>query len=226
MTQDTRIGLLGGTFNPIHRGHIDLGVKIREAFHLREILYILSARPPHKKGLEIAPIDLRWKMLKKALEPFPHLVPCDIEMRRTTDSWTIDTVNQLITQYSDQQYYFISGSEGFLKIKTWKNYKKLLNTLSFIVVIRKEPDRTAVEQLLKEEGLIPYYRSDITQQKPNPAGKSAVYIFSYQSEYLFISSTLIRNKIKLSGYKLIENFVFEEVKKIMEENRLYEKRGI
>ncbi|MGD2089408.1 MAG: nicotinate (nicotinamide) nucleotide adenylyltransferase [Candidatus Aminicenantes bacterium] len=219
----SRIGLLGGTFNPIHRGHIELGLKIREAFHLKEILYILSARPPHKKGLEIAPVDLRWKMLQKALNPFPQLVPCDIEMRRTVDSWTIDTVNELITQYSDQQYYFISGSEGFLKIKTWKNYKKLLNTLSFIVVLRKSSHQAAVEQLVKEEDLIPYYRNDITQQKPNPAGKPAAFIFSYQSELLFISSTLIRKKIKLSGYKRIENFVGGEVKKIMEENRLYEK---
>lgn len=222
----SNIGLLGGTFNPIHRGHIELGLKIREAFHLREILYILSARPPHKKGLEIAPIELRWKMLKKALGPFPHLVPCDIEMRRTTDSWTIDTVNELITQYPDRHYYFISGSEGFLKIKTWKNYKKLLNTLSFIVVLRKGGHQAAVEQLLQEEGLVPYYSSDMIQQKPNPAGKPAVFIFSYQSEHLFISSTLIRKKIKLSGYELIENFVGEEVKKIMEENKLYEKRGI
>lgn len=218
-----RIGLLGGTFNPIHRGHVVLGLKIRETFFLKEILYILSARPPHKKGLEIAPIELRWEMLKKALEPFPYLVPCDIEMRRSTDSWTIDTVNELIAQYPDQQYFFISGSEGFLKIKTWKNYKKLLNTLSFIVVLRKDSHQTAVEQLLKEEGLIPYYSSNLTQQNPNPEGKPAVYIFFYKSEHLSISSTLIRKRIKLSGYKLIENFVSEEVKKIMEGNNLYEK---
>jgi nicotinate-nucleotide adenylyltransferase len=218
-----RIGLLGGTFNPIHRGHIELGLRIRETFFLEEILYILSARPPHKKGLEIAPIELRWEMLKKALEPFPYLVPCDIEMRRSADSWTIDTVNELIAQYPDRQYFFISGSEGFLKIKTWKNYKKLLSTLSFIVVIRKDSHQTAVEQLLKEEGLIPYYSSNLTQQKANSTGKPAAYIFSYQSEHLFISSTLIRKRIKLSGYKLIENFVSEEVKKIMEGNNLYEK---
>ena len=218
-----KIGLLGGTFNPIHRGHIELGLRIREAFQLKEILYILSARPPHKKGLGIAPLDLRWKMLKKALGPFPYLVPCDMEMRRTTESWTIDTVNELITQYPDRQYYFISGSEGFLKIKTWKNYKKLLNTLSFIVVLRKGLHQTVIEQLLKEEGLIPYYGSDMTGHKTNPKGEPAVYLYSYQAEHLFLSSTLIRKKIKSTGYKLIENFVVEEVKKIMEENKLYEK---
>jgi nicotinic acid mononucleotide adenylyltransferase len=91
------------------------------------------------------------------------------------------------------------------------------------VVLRKGFHQTAVEQLLKEEGLIPYYSSNISGQKPNPGGKSAVYLFSYQSEYLFISSTLIRKKVKLSGYKLIENLVGKEVKKIMEENNLYEK---
>jgi len=218
-----KIGLLGGTFNPIHRGHIELGLKIRGTFFLKEILYILSARPPHKKGWEIAPIELRWEMLKKALAPFPYLVPCDIEMRRSADSWTIDTVDELIAQYPDRQYYFISGSEGFLKIKTWKNYKKLLDTVSFIVVLRKDSHQTAVEQLLKEEGLTPCYTSDLTQQQPDPAGKPAAYIFVYQSEHLSISSTLIRKKIKLSGYKLIENFVSEEVKKIMEGNNLYEK---
>ena len=219
----SRIGLLGGTFNPIHRGHIELGLQIREVFQLEEILYIVSARPPHKKGSEIAPIDLRWKMLKKALEPFPYLVPSDMEMKRATDSWTIDTVNELIAQYVDRQYYFISGSEGFLKIKTWKNYKKLLNALSFIVVLRKSFHQIAVEQLLKEEGIIPYYGSNMTGHQTNPMGKAAVYIFSYHAEHLFLSSTLIRKKIKSSGYNFIENFVGEEVKKIMEENKLYEK---
>ncbi|UCH92313.1 MAG: nicotinate-nicotinamide nucleotide adenylyltransferase [Candidatus Aminicenantes bacterium] len=216
-----KIGLLGGTFNPVHRGHVELGLKVGEAFGLEKILYILSAKPPHKKGLEIMPVDIRWKMLQKALEPFPHLVPCDIEMKRSTDSWTIDTVGELTDQFPGNHYYFISGSEGFLKIRTWKNYKKLLNTLPFIVVLRKEADKPAVKKLLRDEGITGY---DITPPKRNHPEKSPVYIFTYQSDCLGISSTFIRQKIKLSGYEGIENFVGKEVKKIMEENNLYEEK--
>jgi nicotinate-nucleotide adenylyltransferase len=223
MKTNNRIGLLGGTFNPIHHGHVQLGLNIREEFRLKEILYILSARPPHKQGLEIAPMDLRWKMLQKALEPFPYLVPCDIEMKRSQYSWTIDTVDELMERYSGNTYFFISGSEGFLKIRTWKNYKKLLETLSFIVLLRKEPDRANVELLLKEEGILPSYGNNMIEQNHIPAEKPAVYLFTYQSEHLFISSTLIRKKIKQSGYQSVINFVCQETREIMEENNLYEK---
>jgi nicotinate-nucleotide adenylyltransferase len=144
-------------------------------------------------------------------------------MKRSQYSWTIDTVDELIGKYSGNTYYFISGSEGFLKIRTWKNYKKLLDTLSFIVLLRKEPDRANVERLLKEEGILPSYRNNMIEQNHIPAKKPAVYLFTYQSEHLFISSTLIRKKIKQSGYQSVKNFVCQETKEIMEENNLYEK---
>lgn len=218
-----RIGLLGGTFNPIHRGHIELGLTVREAFQLDKILYILSARPPHKKSGGMVTADLRWEMLTRVLERFPMLEPCDIEMKRSLDSWTVDTVEELYEKYPGNVFYFISGSEGFLKIRSWKNYKTLLARVPFIVVLRKPGHREQVENLVKAEGIMPYSYEE--GNKPgNPKTEDhapCVYIFSYSSDKLRISSTLIRQRVKFA--EPVADFVDEEVKKIMEEYNLYEK---
>ncbi|MCP4155734.1 MAG: nicotinate (nicotinamide) nucleotide adenylyltransferase [bacterium] len=207
-----KVGLLGGTFNPIHLGHVDLGLHIRENYNLDKIMYILSAQPPHKKNQNVAPASIRWQMLNKALKPYPCLEPCDIEMKRSTWSWTVDTITQLRKEYQSTDFYFISGSEGFLKIKTWKNYKELLRTLSFIVVLRKPRHLQEIKNMLKDEGITPV--SDFNTPP------TSVYIFSYESDKLFISSTLIRERVKSS--LSVDDLVKAEVKTIMEEFNLYE----
>ncbi|MCK4763692.1 MAG: nicotinate (nicotinamide) nucleotide adenylyltransferase [Candidatus Aminicenantes bacterium] len=213
-----RVGLLGGTFNPVHLGHVDLGVKIQAAFSLQRVLYILSARPPHKEGTEIVPAPLRLRMLSEALASHPQLVPSDIEMKRHSYSWTYLTMNELRRIYPGDSFYFISGSEGFLKIRTWKNYKELLDTLSFIVVLRKAGHKEKVSNLLREEGVEPCFDMEVRAETP------MIYIYTYESDKLFISSTLIRKRRKLSAD--IDLLVHPEVKKIILENRLYEERGI
>lgn len=216
-----RIGLLGGTFNPVHRGHVDLGLHIHKAFQLDKILYILSAQPPHKQDQNIAPPTLRFKMLGTALEKHPRLEPCDIEMKRNAWSWTIDTIKELKHIYPQSHMFFISGSEGFLKIRTWKNYKELLQLVSFIVVLRKPGHREAVEDLMKDENVETLSAPD--SFKDSEMNTPAVYMYAYQSDKLFISSTLVRERVKSA--QPIDGLVEEEVEKIMEDNKLYERRG-
>ena len=228
MDRKRKVGLLGGTFNPVHEGHVDLGLKIREAFRLNNVLYILSANPPHKKAPHIAEAELRWKMLNIALSAYPFLEPCDIEMKRSQDSWTIDTIQELQQLYPDDYFYFISGSEGFLKIRTWKNYKRLLRMIPFIIVARDSAHKEEVIALLSEEGMV---LADAAGPHDNPApiqhieyetgAVNAAYWYNYRSDKLFISSTLIRRRVK--EQERIHGLVHEEVRKIMEEQRLYEK---
>lgn len=209
-----RVGLLGGTFNPIHRGHIDLGLQVRDAFSLDKVIYILSARPPHKREMHIVPAPVRFLMLEKALAPHRGLEPCDIEMKRPDFSYTYQTMAQLKELYPNTEFYFLSGSEGFLKIRTWKNYKTLLRELSFIVVLREDSAAKEVEELLAGENITPQYNIKTLSKAPS------VYIYSYSSEKLFISSTLVRQRVKQN--RGIDNLVGKEVQKIMQEYNLYE----
>jgi nicotinate-nucleotide adenylyltransferase len=209
-----KTGLLGGTFNPVHRGHIELGLKIKAAFGLNRVLYILSAQPPHKKRQAMPPAELRLAMLKAALRPHPGLLPCDLELRRRGVSWTIDTIRELKAAHPAERYYFITGSEGFLKIRTWKEYRRVLREVFFIIVLRRGSHRRHVEALLQEEG-IPYGPSCADAQQP-----PAAFLHAYVSDYLELSGTAIRKK--MSRGQDISPYVERDVRKIMEGIKLYE----
>lgn len=209
-----RTGLLGGTFNPVHRGHIELGLKIKAAFALDRILYILSAQPPHKKQQPMPAAELRLAMLTAALQPYPGLLPCDLELRRRGDSWTIDTIRALKAENPDERFYFITGSEGFLKIRTWKEYRRLLRGVFFIIVLRRAGHRAKVEKLLREEGI------PCGPEYENAPAPPAAFLLAYASDYLELSATAIR-KLRSRGQD-VSPFVETNVRKIMEENKLYE----
>jgi nicotinate-nucleotide adenylyltransferase len=209
-----RTGLLGGTFNPVHRGHIELGLKIQAAFGLSRVLYVLSARPPHKKNQPLPAAELRLAMLKAALRPYAGLVPCDLELRRQGDSWTIDTVRALKAASPGERFYFITGSEGFLRIRTWKDYQGLLREVFFIIVLRRAGHRPKVERLLREEG-IPF--AGDCREVPEPP---AAFLHAYKSDYLELSATAIRRKV--SHGQDVSPYLEKNVQKIMEEIKLYE----
>jgi len=210
----SRTGILGGTFNPVHRGHVELGLKIQAAFGLKKILYVLSAQPPHKKLQALPAPPLRLAMLKEALRPHPGLVPCDLELRRPGDSWTIDTIRQLKSELPAEQFYFITGSEGFLKIKTWKAYRQVLREVFFIIVMRQNSHLPLVERLLRSENI------PSGGAPGNPPQPPAAFLFTYASAYLSLSATTVR-KGAARGQDM-SSWVDKNVQTIMEENKLYE----
>ncbi|MDD5129383.1 MAG: nicotinate (nicotinamide) nucleotide adenylyltransferase, partial [Candidatus Omnitrophica bacterium] len=102
-----RIGILGGTFNPVHIGHLILAEEAREKLGLDKIIFIPTALPPHKDNLNIAPADDRLRMLKLATQGNKYFKVLDIEIRRKGRSYTIDTLRELKSKYSRDELYFI-----------------------------------------------------------------------------------------------------------------------
>lgn len=207
------IGLLGGTFNPVHRGHVELGIRVGNTFQLDRILYVLSACPPHKSLEELAPVRDRLEMLQVALAPYPRLEASDMEMHRHGRSYSIDTVESLKRRFPRNRFFFISGSEGFLQIPTWKEWRRLLQSLVFIVVLREPAHLDELRRLLRPEK-VPVRLYPLRFDQP-----PGVNILAYDSETLPFSSTRIRQW--RSGGGKAPDMLDPHVESIMEEKGLY-----
>jgi nicotinate-nucleotide adenylyltransferase len=132
-----RLGLLGGTFNPIHNGHLSIARQTREALALDRILFIPTNDPPHKPHQSLAPAKDRYEMVRLAIGSDPAFAISDVELRRPGTSYSIDTVKLLQQEYGPQtQLYFLIGLDAFLDFPSWREPDTLLTLCSFIVVSR------------------------------------------------------------------------------------------
>lgn len=132
-----RIGLFGGTFNPIHRGHVQVALDVLHAFRLDHIYFIPSAQPPHKSGVKLATPEDRMHMTMLALAGHEHLDVCDSEIERAGPSYSIDTVRQFKTAAAGRaELFFILGVDAFLEIHTWKEYERLFENAGMVIMSR------------------------------------------------------------------------------------------
>jgi nicotinate-nucleotide adenylyltransferase len=133
----TRIGLFGGTFDPIHNGHWLVAMDVLQQFKLDKIHFIPCALQPNKTNGPIASASDRVAMLKLALRDQPRFEICEFEIQRQGPSYTIDTLNYFASsQPSRTRLHFIIGIDAFLEIDTWKSYSRLFELASFIVMTR------------------------------------------------------------------------------------------
>ena len=142
-TIETRIGIMGGTFNPVHNGHIKMGADAHDEFGLSKILYIPTGRPPHKKGDFIADDEHRMAMLDLAIT-YPYMVSSRVEIDRRGTTYAVDTLTALKKIFKEHEFYYIIGSDTLFKLTSWKEYSKVLTMTNFIVFLREGDDRSDV----------------------------------------------------------------------------------
>lgn len=205
----TRLGLFGGTFNPIHMGHLRLAEEVREEYCLDYVVFIPANRPPHKKLKEEISPSHRLKMVESAINSNNHFMSDDMEVKRGGISYTIDTVNYVYENYEfEEKPYFIIGSDLLGEIDTWKDIDILMSKLHFIVMLRTGAPqydyKAEVSSLFKRLG------SEHWVEHP--------FLF-FEKRKLNITSSEIREKLKQK--KSIRYLVTDGVLKYIKEKELY-----
>ena len=218
-----RLGLFGGTFDPIHFGHLQAALEVKEGFDLDQIVLIPAAVPPHKTDRQVADAADRLRMAEMAVKGNSVFTVSDIELKRSGPSYSIDTIGHFKkTTPKDTEIFFISGLDAFLEIDTWQSYSDLLKRVVFIVIARPIFDCQdlssrwkRLEDFLKSKISTKYKLSDSSCFEHPEA--QPIYTFDVTS--LDISSTRIRERVKMG--QSIEFLVPERVENYIKTRGLY-----
>jgi nicotinate-nucleotide adenylyltransferase len=188
-----RLGLFGGTFNPIHVGHLRAAVEVREAFNLDKLLLIPSANPPHKSAEHVANAEDRLEMVRLAVQGVPSLEASDVELARPGPSYTIETLQYFQERFGPESaVHFIVGQDAFSEITTWKSYKALFATAHFIVMTRPGAKLARIEDFIHTHISEGYHYDPATNQYGHPEWCT---IFCLNITHLDISASEIRERI-------------------------------
>ena len=144
-----RIGIIGGTFDPIHYGHLRAADEAHAAFGLSEVIFVPTGQPPHKTGERVSSADKRFMMTVLATVDCPYFSVSRIEIDKTGKSYTIDTLRQLksLPEYLNTEFYFITGLDAVLDIVSWKNPEEIMGLCKFVAVSRHGYTHTRMEEL-------------------------------------------------------------------------------
>lgn len=131
-----RLGILGGTFDPIHFAHLFVAEDACAAFRLDRVLFVPNRRPPHKLGAALAPAEERLAMVRLAVGGNPRFECCDVEMRREGPSYTVETLAQLQREYPGAELHFLIGLDAVLELASWRQPDEVLRLARLIAVAR------------------------------------------------------------------------------------------
>lgn len=197
-----RLGLLGGTFDPIHYGHLDAALAARTELGLDQVRVIPAHDPPHRPADPHASAFHRFALVSLAIQDRPWMVASDQELRRTgAPSYTIDTLRDLHAEgWPASQIFFIIGTDAFAEIATWRSYPAVLDAANFVVIAR--PGTTLAM---------------VTARLPELAGKPSIFLVEARTRD--VSSTQIR--ARLAAQQPIDDLVPAAVARHILAHHLY-----
>jgi nicotinate-nucleotide adenylyltransferase len=187
-----RVGLLGGTFDPVHQGHMAAAEAARRALSLDRVLFVPSHQPPHRPAEPRASAFHRFAMVSLAVASRDEFAASDLELRRPGPSYTADTLRELHASGVDpRQIFFIIGTDAFAEIASWRDYPALLDLAHFVVIAR--PGQSFDLLCDRLPALVPRMRSAGDVRAVPPGGGSCA-IFLVNAATPDVSSTEIRER--------------------------------
>ena len=211
-------GLFGGTFDPIHIGHLRCAEEMIEIFDLNRIIFVPASRPPHKITASITPFYHREQMIRLAIEGNPAFSFSDVENRRTGTSYSVETVEYLLDKYrlENLELYFILGQDAFHAIRTWKDWERLLLLCHFAVMTRPGYVNQGLDAILSPEIAARFTYDETLKGYRGETGQAILF---REVTFLDIASSNIRKRAREG--KTINYLVTDTVRHYIVKNTLY-----
>lgn len=200
-----KTGIMGGSFNPIHYGHLEIAERAYRDYMLDEILFIPNHCPPHKDSSEMADAAMRLEMVKLAIEDKGYFTYSDREIKKGGLSFTYQTMSELKEEEPDTEFYFLMGADSLKEFRKWRHSELIAQKCKILAAMRDEMDNEDVQNLAKE--LSEEYQSEF---------------FLLKIPQMDVSSTKIRQAVR-RGEK-IDRFVPEKVESYMKQHKLYQNK--
>ncbi len=198
-----KVGIFGGTFDPVHIGHLRAAEEVREGVGLEEVWFVPAGQPPHKTGRRITPFEVRFKMLTLAVRDNPFFKVLDIEGREPSPSYTLNTLLRLKEEFPENEFFFILGADAFLEIHTWYRYQEIPRHCTLVVVTREGISFGEMERQKRE-----VFNGELEEK-----------VVFFEVTRLEVSSSLVREM--LSEGRSVRYLLPEEVLELVEELGLY-----
>ena len=195
-----KIGIMGGTFNPVHNAHLIMARYAKEQYGLDDIIFMTSGNPPHKKNMDMPDAKVRHEMLKAAIENDADFTADDYEVNLSEYSYSVNTLRHLKKLYPDDSIYFIIGGDSLCDFPKWYKPQEILSLCTLLVYPRKTDTEADINKI-KE-----MYGGDI---------------FLINSPEIEISSTEIRKR--LAEGKSVRHMIPDSVLEYIRKNKLYER---
>ena len=213
-----RIGLFGGTFNPIHFGHLRAAEEIQEFFQLKKIIFVPARIPPHKAEKTIVAPEHRLTMVKLAIQGNPFFETSDFEIQRNSKSYSIITIEYFKKILGlTASLFFLIGIDAFLEINTWKDFARLFSLTNFIIMSRLGYPQKVSAKLLSVDGDKNFFYNSEGNYFVHSSGHK---LFFQKITLLDFSSRGIRSRIK--GKRSIRYLVPPNVENYIKKHGLYQ----